>query len=518
MTENENLNQIEQSNETANNDNLVVKELNEILQTPEYPQIVLSQPGEDSPKIKTYVVNNSYFADKWCCRSEGSRTYSIQDLVTIETEHYCSPDGRDYSDYISKINLFPKEEDIPEEYDNTSSNRYGSGQYDYLAYDKENKKIFQYSTGNQLSSQEHYFRVSPDDTVLFPWIETVQECNWWYLHHILIDNKSDYKYVDKPTIQETINALYDQKIAKEKLEEYRKKYGDIWLELPWTEYSTWWYQPRVYMWDKHWTPAHEHSDERWNTNSLLVKFGKPWDSINFYRWWARYTISIDEHKMVDIWIHTSSSWCNNQHWWCNELYGSTIQPWQIFINGEDVYEGTMSRILEKKNEKKENRKNKFTEFKDKLINEYKFTESEFRDLCKYSWKWKVLSFLYTVISLLGKNDITKDEIFKAMKEIKYPDNWDIFQNYILVKRKAKNFRDYDIKRIIDKWYAWAYLYDNLPWIQFVWYFDDAIAALKLALDKWLFRKGDLVYTSKTNENTISDLWQALVDAGVVVEK
>jgi hypothetical protein len=47
------------------------------------------------------------------------------------------------------------------------------------------------------------------------------------LHHILIDNKSDYKYVDKPTIQETINALYDQKIAKEKLEEYRKKYGDI---------------------------------------------------------------------------------------------------------------------------------------------------------------------------------------------------------------------------------------------------------------------------------------------------
>ena len=85
-------------------------------------------------------------------------------------------------------------------------------------------------------------------------------------------------------------------------------------------------------------------------------------------------------------------------------------------------------------------------------------------------------------------------------------------------RKAKNFRDYDIKRIIDKWYAWAYLYDNLPWIQFVWYFDDAIAALKLALDKWLFRKGDLVYTSKTNENTISDLWQALVDAGVVVEK
>jgi hypothetical protein len=85
MTEKENLNQIEQSNETANNDNVVAKELTETLQTPEYPQLVLSQPGDNSPKIKTYEINNSYFADKGCCRSEGFRTYSIQDLVTIET-------------------------------------------------------------------------------------------------------------------------------------------------------------------------------------------------------------------------------------------------------------------------------------------------------------------------------------------------------------------------------------------------------------------------------------------------
>jgi hypothetical protein len=44
----------------------------------------------------------------------------------------------------------------------------------------------------------------------------------------------------------------------------------------------------------------------------------------------------------------------------------------------------MSRILEKKNEKKENRKNKFTEFKDKLVKEHNFTESEFSDMCKYA--------------------------------------------------------------------------------------------------------------------------------------
>lgn len=511
------LEQIEQCNEVANSDNVAVKDLSETLQAPEYPQIILSQPDENSPKIRTYYKNNSYFATKGTCRSDRSQTYSIQDLVTIETSSYCSPDWRDYGSSIDKINLFPSEEDLPEEYDDTTRNQYWSWQYDYLSYDKGNERIWSFSTGNNLASQDHYFWVSPDPTILFPWVETVQECNGWYFHHIILDNQSDYKYVDKPTIQETINALYDQKIAKEKLEEYRKKYGDLWLELSWTEYSSWYYEPRVYMWDKHWTPAHEYSNERWNTNSLLVKFGKPWDYINFYRWWEWYTICIDENKEVDIWNHTSSSRCNNQHWWYDELYESDIQPWQIFINGVDVYEDTVSRITGLQNEKKENRKNKFTELKVKLINECKFTESEFRDLCRYSWKWKVLSFLSTVVSMMETSGITKNELFAVMDEIEYNDSM-VFQNYVFIRRKAKKFRDYDVKRIIDKWYAWAYLWDNLPWIQFVWYFDDAMAALKLALDKGLFRKGDLVYTSKTQENTISDLWQALVDAGVVIEK
>lgn len=447
MIEKEKLNQVEQSDETANNDNGVVEELTEALQTPEYPQIVLSQPGENSPKIKTYEVNNSYFADKWTCRSERQRCYSIQDLVTIETSSYCSPDGRNYSYAISKINLFPKEEDTPEEYDNTTSDKYGSGQYDYLAYDKENKEIFSYIECNQLSSRTHYFRVSTDDTVIFPGIETVQECNWWYLHHIIIDNKSAYKDVKEDSIQWTIKALYDQKIIREKLEEYRKKYGDIWLELPWTKYSSGYYQPRVYMWDQHWTPAHEYSSESWNTNSLLVKFWKPWDYINFYRWREWYTISIDEDKRVYISNHTSCRWNNNQKRWYDELYESNIQRWQIFINGEDVYESTMSRISEKQKETKENRENKFTELKDKLVRKCSFTESEFCDMCKYAWKWNVLSFLSKVISMMDTSDITKDEILNVMKDIKYPGNDMVFWNYVLIKRKSKTLKHKYVKKL-----------------------------------------------------------------------
>lgn len=515
MTEKK-LNQIEQVNETDNS-NIITENLSETLKEPDYPKIVLSHPGEDSPKIKTYKIENSYYANKGTCRSEHSRTYSVQDLVSIETSSYCSPDWRSYGYSIDKINLFPDEKDIPEEYDRTTSDGYWGWQYDYLVYDKDNKEIFHYSTGNQLSSQEHYFRVSPDDTVLFPWIETVEKCNWWYLHHIIIDNKSDYKDVKEDSIQDTIKALYDQKVKREQLEKYREKYWDIWLELPWTEYSSGYYQPRVYMWDKHWVPAHEHSNERWGTNSLLVKYGKPWDSINFYRWWEWYTVCIDDHKMIDIWNNTSSSRCNNQHWWYDELHESNIQRWQIFINGEDVYESTMSRISEKQKETKENRRNKFTELKDKLIKEYEFTESEISDICKYAWKWKVLSFLSTLVSMKEKSDVKKDEIMDAMKEIKYSDDM-VLWNYVLIKRKEKTLKYEDVKRVVDKWYAWSYLFDNLPWIQAVWYFDDVIDALRLWLENWLFSRWNIVYTTKKSDSEVSDLGQKLLDAGIWSEK
>ena len=100
----------------------------------------------------------------------------------------------------------------------------------------------------------------------------------------------------------------------------------------------------------------------------------------------------------------------------------------------------------------------------------------------------------------------------AMVEIKYPGDM-VFRKYVLIKRKAKKIRHYDAKRVLEKGYARKYLTDNLPWIEFVWYLDEAMWALKLALDQWLFRKDNFVYTTAL-EPTISDLWQALIDAGV----
>ena len=490
--------------------------LSENLEKPKYPEIILSQPDENSPKIRTYFKNNSYFANKGTCRSDKSQSYSIQDLVTINTTSHCSPDWRDYGYYILGINLFPKEDDLPDEYDNTKSNEYWSGTYDYLVHNKKNDKIFKYWEWNQLSWKENYFRVSPDDTVLLPDIETVEPCNWWYFHRIVIDNKCWYKTVDGETIQEVINGLIDQKREKERVAEYREKNWDIWIELPFTEYYRWCYETSVYMWDSHWTPAHEYTNERRSTHKILVKYWEPGDSINFYDGFARYTLYIDENKKIDLSINTSHSRNNQQKWWYAELKDSNIQKWQIFINGVDVYDSTIARLSEYKKEQKEKRNTKFTELKEFFINEANFSEDEFKELSKCPWKWWTLSLLSWIKSLLSEDsklsikdeNITKEEILSAVRETtKYSMNYGELVNYILIKRKADNIDYNTAERVVDKAYAFKYLSDSMPGIPFsiVGTFDDAISAVWVALSNWLFSK-----KKKTQKN--SDFWTKLKEA------
>lgn len=57
----------------------------------------------------------------------------------------------------------------------------------------------------------------------------------------------------------------------------------------------------------------------------------------------------------------------------------------------------------------------------------------------------------------------------------------------------------------------------MPWIGFVWYFDDAMAALKLWLESWIFRKWNIVYSTEKPDSNVSDLGQKLLDAWVPSE-
>lgn len=158
-------------------------------------------------------------------------------------------------------------------------------------------------------------------------------------------------------------------------------------------------------------------------------------------------------------------------------------------------------------------KSEFDEYKEIFVDWFWFSEQEFLDLCGYCLEWNISEFLERIKVIIKVHGVQKSEIMDTIKEIRVS-NGNIFCNYVLIKRDARRLKYKDVKRVVDKWHAWAYITDCLKGIELVWKFDDAIAALRLALKNWLFSKNEMVYTTKKLETTVSDLWQALIDAGV----
>ena len=185
--------------------------------------------------------------------------------------------------------------------------------------------------------------------------------------------------------------------------------------------------------------------------------------------------------------------------------------------GKTVWEVLQAQELSVgKQDEHEWKKSEFDKYQEVFVYIYWFSELEFLNLCKYFMWWDVLKCLDGLMVIIENYDVQKAEIMNAMREVKLS-NSDIFCNYVLIKRKAKMFEYKDVKRVIDKWYARAYITDSLEWIELVWTFDSAIAALRLAIKEWLFSRNELVYTTKESEPTISDFWQALIDAWVISE-
>jgi hypothetical protein len=47
------------------------------------------------------------------------------------------------------------------------------------------------------------------------------------------------------------------------------------------------------------------------------------------------------------------------------------------------------------------------------------------------------------------SNIQKEEILDAMLDIKYPNEM-VFRNYVLIKRKSKDIKEYDVKRVVGR--------------------------------------------------------------------
>lgn len=463
-----------------------LKAIKETLLQAEPPKVVLSTANNSSPIIKTYYHDLSHHANKWSSKSESYRQYSIQDLVTIKTHYYCSPDGRMSRKTISEINLFPTKEDIPQEHNHSTRNKYGEWDNDVLELDETNKKVFAIETWNNRYSHQNYFWVSPDESVIFPEIEKVVKCNGWYFHHLTIDSTTDYRPVEWETIQEVIQKLWEQKQKKDALELYRKKHGDLWLELPWTtQYNGRYSAPTSYMSDKHWIPY--HNDQERETNKLLVKFWEKNSYLDIFFDWKWFTIKIDENNHLDIRIRTNYQWNNSQKRWYEECQETELKKGQVFINGKDIYEETIKRISTMEQKRKEQIKTRFKTLKEELKNNFQFSDEEFDWLCKYPGKRKVLSFLSTIKELLSNEEdqVSKEDILEAMREIKYMSN-QAFSDYLLLKRNGDKVSANSAKKAIEKAYSWAYLSHYFPNFEFKWHFDDVKKVINIGVKNWIF--------------------------------
>lgn len=450
------------------------------------PKVILSKANNASPIIKTYYHDLSYHANKWSSKWESYRLYSIQDLVTIKTHYYCSPDGRQHSKWISEITLFPTNESLPQDYDHSQRNKYWEWSNDILQIDEKNNTIFSIETRNELYSRNHYFWVSPDESITFPEIEKVEKCNGWYFHHLTIDSSSDYRPVEWETIEEVIQKLWEQKQKRDALELYRKKHGDLWLELPWTtQYNGRYSAPRSYMSDRHWIPHHNNQERE--TNKLLVKFWEKNSNLNIFFDWKWFTIEIDENNLLDIRIRTDRQRNNSQKRWYEECYDTNLQEGQVFINGKDIYKETIEEIKTAAKGRRESRNKEFNTLKEEIIKQLNFSNEEFNWLCEYPRKGEVIRFLSTISKLWWNenNKVKKEEILEAMWEMKYISN-KAFADYLYLKRNANKVSEKDARKAIEKAWSWYYLWHFFPDFSFESNFDDVIEVIKVGLENWIF--------------------------------
>jgi hypothetical protein len=140
-------------------------------------------------------------------------------------------------------------------------------------------------------------------------------------------------------------------------------------------------------------------------------------------------------------------------------------------------------LVEKANQEKQARVEKFKEFSETVKEKY----GEKILKLATNRKEKVLA----VLSLLANNqsDISKAEIEKILKL--GGDSATIENLFIIVEAGLDPWK---AEKVVGKAYAWAYLKDNFPGIKFVRYFDSALSALEIYSKNWEYKNSQNSFT------------------------
>lgn len=447
--------------------------------------------------------------------------FSIGNLVAFSYSHYCSPDGNDGR---SGTNLLGadyslQQEIVLEEYDNTESDKYGSGNYD-------RKKVVELSdvwkheesSWQRFGGHNHNFLCTVLGTqepqigepfVKGQRIEEVRENPGRWLHVYEVDD-TDFTISEKAT-------SFEEAIQKIKTESPKNKaaYGLAnWAKGE--EFPVWYYKQDYYAPSAGVGGDGTHGGS-WCTSEdagwLRIMPCVPAGNYSVYIFGGAGYIHVPNRdfdgQLPSVGLNVYTHWANSQSYNRLPLTETTIQKGWFFFNGEDISEKTIAIVKENIVGIVANRKAKFAEAKAKAL-EVGITETEIGQISKLAGKGNVISRLSLATRLVVDQKQGINFVLQIFTDL-LGQNTAVIENYSYLVAHAHEIKLSSAKRAT-RAYAWKYLQDLIPGYG-TGYFDEAMEALMLSLDNNVpFMNGNV--ETFGGENSESDLAIRLREAGL----
>ena len=309
-----------------------------------------------------------------------------------------------------------------------------------------------------------------------------------FLHIYEIPEK--YRGFRAENFSHTLEAINLQIKKEEELanEAIVKNYRGV--ELIFGITASGWYASRASFGEHSVQRAHEHDSTRRHHYKIVIM---PCASNGNYQFYIGdgfpISLCLQDGQYPSIDTCTITHWANSQSWKYVEIETLDIQKGWIFVDGQDVYECTKRTIEENNARKLTERQQKFVAAKTAAL-EAGFTEAQIEGVVKTAPKGEKILFLKGGISLV-KEGFSTFEVVDLLQDIK-ASNISVIQNYARLQKFAKQISVTQVQKVLDKAYAWSYLMNLLPQVTFTGYFDDAMDALRMGVERGIFPKSSFL--------------------------
>ncbi|MCF7831502.1 MAG: hypothetical protein K9M36_01285 [Candidatus Pacebacteria bacterium] len=404
--------------------------------------------------------------------------FSVGNLVAFRYNYYSSPDGRSSSRGLCPTtnHYLLQEEILLEEYDNTSHDGYGGGDYDIREI-VEMSDIFWHEYSADVVLKTFLLQVLETNKNIFfnnfisGDIAEVRNHPGRFLH--IYEIPEGYRECEAETFEATVEKINLQKKQEDdfEVEKVAKRYRGI--ELVFGITANGWYASRASFGKHSVQLQHKHDDTRRSHYRLVIMPCVPNGSYQFYIGGTPMYLHLQDGREPSIDTLTNTHWANSQSWKYCEIQTLTIEKGWIFINGEDVFENTKKIIDELRASQKSARNNKFEELS-KIVAE-KHSEGILKLVLRK--KGSVLA----ILKVLSESP-TQVEIVDLVKILELSSSAPVIAN--LIDFVASKVNPFKAAKVAEKAYAWSYLRNALPGVGFTGYFEDASTALQIYSKNW----------------------------------